>query len=458
MIADLGFGDAGKGTMTDYLTRQTEAHTIVRYNGGPQAAHNVVTSAGQHHTFAQFGSGMLLPWTRTLLTNSMLINPLNMLKEARHLATLDIPNALARTQIAQQALIITPFQKTLNRLRELARGADRHGSCGEGIGECMADSLTYGQDILHAGDLYDRMSIRRKLTFIKDSKRAELDRLRPLLPALPAVQQECAIFSDKNCIEDCIDIYHHFASCVDIIDEKVIQNICNREGTLIFEGAQGVLLDEDFAFAPYSTWSHTTFANADAFLQTYNYEGEITRFGLLRAYATRHGAGPLPSEDPILTHTLPEAHNSWNDWQHSFRAGYFDLIAARYACRVIGKLDYLAITHLDRLPLFPACKITTAYRHTGHTDDLSGYFEHSDNRITGIQVHRPANLPHQEQLTRKLMACTPEYQILPKESNRANTQAAYLACIEAQLGIPVGLISTGPDERHKTCTPALHAS
>src|SRR5581483_6075931 len=89
-IADLGFGDAGKGTITDFLTRELAADLIVRYNGGPQAAHNVVTPDGKHHTFAQFGSGMLLPWTRTFLSRFMLINPLNMLKEEKHLREMGI--------------------------------------------------------------------------------------------------------------------------------------------------------------------------------------------------------------------------------------------------------------------------------------------------------------------------------------------------------------------------------
>src|SRR5690349_2875592 len=96
-IADLGFGDAGKGTLTDFLTRRFAADLIVRYNGVPQAAHNVVAPDGKHHTFAQFSSGMLLPWARTLLSRFMLISPLNMLKEERHLRTLGITDALSRT-------------------------------------------------------------------------------------------------------------------------------------------------------------------------------------------------------------------------------------------------------------------------------------------------------------------------------------------------------------------------
>ncbi|HET8846443.1 MAG TPA: adenylosuccinate synthetase, partial [Ktedonobacteraceae bacterium] len=154
-ITDLGFGDAGKGTITDFLARRFSAHTVVRYNGGPQAAHNVVCPDGRHHTFSQFSSGMFLPGTRTLLSRFMLINPLNMLKESRHLNAYGISDALQRVQIDRRALVITPFQRAMNRLREIARADSRHGSCGEGVGECMADSLQYGREMLFTGDLAD---------------------------------------------------------------------------------------------------------------------------------------------------------------------------------------------------------------------------------------------------------------------------------------------------------------
>src|SRR5579885_2254273 len=179
LIADLGFGDAGKGTITDFLTRRLVAHTVVRYNGGPQAAHNVVTPDGRHHTFSQFGSGMFLPWTTTLLSRFMLINPLNMLKEERHLSMLGVTNAFERTLIDRRSLVITPFHKAINRLRELARADERHGSCGEGIGECMADALARGEAQIFAGDLQDRAIVASKLRSLYERKRSEVDELRP---------------------------------------------------------------------------------------------------------------------------------------------------------------------------------------------------------------------------------------------------------------------------------------
>src|SRR5512147_2617059 len=93
LVADLGYGDAGKGSIVDYLTRQRPAHTVIRYNGGAQAAHNVIDPGGAHHTFAQFGSGTLVPGVRTYLSRFMLVDPLNLMHEERHLQTLGITDA-----------------------------------------------------------------------------------------------------------------------------------------------------------------------------------------------------------------------------------------------------------------------------------------------------------------------------------------------------------------------------
>src|SRR5688572_1634241 len=148
LTVDLGFGDAGKGSIVDFLTRANEAHTVVRYNGGAQAGHRVVTAGPRprEHVFAQFGSGTLAG-AATHLSRFMLIDPPAMLEEAGHLARLGV-DALERTTIDAGAPVITPFQRAVNRLRELARGDARHGSCGMGIGETMADYREYGERLL----------------------------------------------------------------------------------------------------------------------------------------------------------------------------------------------------------------------------------------------------------------------------------------------------------------------
>ncbi|HEY1349420.1 MAG TPA: adenylosuccinate synthetase [Ktedonobacteraceae bacterium] len=444
LLADLGLGDSGKGSIIDYLSRETGAPTVIRYNGGPQAAHNVVSIDGRQHTFAQFGSGTLVAGVRTLLSRFMLINPLNMLKEERHLRALGITDALQRMQIDRRALVITPFQRAINRLRELARAELRHGSCGEGIGECMADYLTASDQSLHIGDLQDSVRLRQKLRLQRANKRMQLAELRGWLPDHPLARQEMALFTDEGSIEDCAEVYQYFARQVEMLDESGVSALLAQPGTLLFEGAQGVLLDENHGFTPYTTWSTTTFANAHTILREHNYTGEISTLGVIRTYATRHGAGPFPSEARELNDLLPERHNTWNNWQRAFRSGYFDLLTARYALDLLGQVDHLALTHLDCLQTLPVWKLCQAYLYQGQPADLAGYFEYDGQRISKIHAAASVDLERQEQLTRRLLRCSPEYLTLP-----GHDPASYLALLEEQLHVPILLTSCGPTAADK---------
>lgn len=458
LIADLGFGDAGKGTITDFLTRELDAHTIVRYNGGPQAGHTVVTPDGRSHTFAQFGSGMLLPHAQTLLSRFMLINPFNMVNEEEHLCTFGIRDAPQRTLVDRRALVITPFQKAMNRLKEVGRGADRHGSCGEGIGECMADYLKYGDDVLFAGDLQDRATVIKKLHFMRDAKNAELDELTEIYEHrtdIKLIKPGLAVLRSLDSIEDCVDLYNIFSRWVKVVDEAEIKSLFEQPGTVLFEGAQGVLLDENYGFAPYTTWSKTTFANADTLIREYNYSGEVTRLGVVRAHATRHGVGPFPTEDRALTLALPDKHNPCNDWQQAFRVGHFDAVAIRYAQDVVGELDYLAVTNVDRLRGMPEWKICNIYHYEGKEKDLSTYFEFERKELKKIKLPPSVDLSYQEELTRRLWSCKPVYQsFYPGSRTRffEEDSAAYLSLLEESLSVPIGITSYGPVATDKQCS------
>src|SRR5260370_18697973 len=138
IVVDLGFGDAGKGSVVDYFTRQFAAHTVVRFNGGAQAGHNVITSEGQHHVFSQFGSGSFVPGVRNYLSEYMMVNPLNLMKEAAHVESFGL-EPFENLVVDKNALITTPFHQAVNRLREIDRGKHAHGSCGMGIGETRLD-------------------------------------------------------------------------------------------------------------------------------------------------------------------------------------------------------------------------------------------------------------------------------------------------------------------------------
>src|SRR4051794_33587520 len=121
IVVDLGFGDAGKGSVVDFLVREHQTHTVVRFNGGAQAAHNVVLPDGRHHTFSEFGSGTFVPGVRTHLSRFMLVDPAALLAEERHLRSLGVSDAFERLSVDGRAIVVTPFQKAANRLREMSR-------------------------------------------------------------------------------------------------------------------------------------------------------------------------------------------------------------------------------------------------------------------------------------------------------------------------------------------------
>ncbi len=171
----LGFGDEGKGATVDFLTRHYEADLVVRYCGGSQAGHNVELPDGRRHTFSQFGAGTLAGGprrARTFLGPNVVIDPSALRREAHHLAELGVERPLDLVTVHPRCLLTTFWHRTLNQLREEARGAARHGSCGQGIGEARRYWLEHGQDALFAADLRHPHILRHKL---------ELQRQRTLL-------------------------------------------------------------------------------------------------------------------------------------------------------------------------------------------------------------------------------------------------------------------------------------
>ncbi len=307
LTVDLGFGDAGKGSIVDFLTRAYAAHTVVRYNGGAQAGHRVVTAglAPQEHIFAQFGSGTLAG-AATHLSRFMLLDPLAMVEEEKHLRMLGVIDAFQRTTIDAQAVVITPFQRAINRLKELARGDQRHGSCGMGIGETVADQLEHGERVVLAGDLAKPDVLRSKLSFLRSINLAKV----PItLPDNEQVAQEMDVFADAGWVDWLVARYGDLARQMQIVPGDFLNSLLRKPGSVVFEGAQGVLLDEWLGFHPYTTWSTTTLQNADRLLREAGYRGRVARIGLTRGYATRHGPGPFVSEDAALTGALPDPSN-----------------------------------------------------------------------------------------------------------------------------------------------------
>jgi len=412
LVVDLGYGDAGKGTVVDWLCATRPVHAVVRFNGGAQAAHNVVLRDGRHHTFAQFGAGTLRPGVRTHLSRYVVVDPLALAAEAGHLAALGVPDALDRLTVDGEALLATPYHRAANRVREIARGTGRHGSCGMGVGEAVAYSLAEPADAPRVADCRTPAVLLRKLTDLRERLAADLGPM------------------DAPPVDDCVTACTAFADRVSIVSRSHLTKLL-RAGTCVFEGAQGVLLDEWHGFHPYTTWSTTTFTNAERLLAEAGMAGEAMRLGVLRTVTTRHGPGPLVTEDPALP--LADPHNPTNPWQGAFRFGHFDAVAHRYALEVAGGVDGLALTHLDLANLKP---------RAGSPMKICRRYDWTDRLPVGL----PGDLDRQARLAERLLDTRPEYDDPPRD---------WVATVQDELDVPVVLTSSGPTAEDKTALAAL---
>lgn len=421
IVVDLGFGDAGKGSIVDFLTRrQAGPVCVVRFNGGPQAAHTVVTDDGRQHTFAHFGSGLFVPGTTTHLGPAMLINPFNMSYEEEKLRDVGIVDAVARTTIDHRCLVVTPLHLALNRIRETQRGSKegRHGSCGQGVGETVMDSLERPDLAIRALDLGTNEAT-RKIREIRDYKVAQAK-------VLGVDVKNLFEFTDEG-LYTIVQFYRQFDKRYRIIEPDPV---FMGDRALILEGAQGVLLDEVHGFAPYNTWSDTTYRHGDAFLNEIRFNGDVERLGVVRAYSTRHGAGPFPSESCAVTAVLQDRNNPPNDWQGRMRFGWFDAVLIRYAVRVCQWVDSLAITCLDQ--------VENAQFHPEGPMICDAY--RAPNRVDRWDDLLPCAGGPGPETTALLKRCLPMVRWCRRRPEDEIAQA---------VGVPLSLVSRGPTAADK---------
>lgn len=399
IVADLGYGDAGKGSVVDWLcSSRAEPATVVRFNGGAQAGHNVVLADGRHHCFSQFGSGTL-QGARTHLSRYMMVEPLALAAEAAHLIELGVADPLSLLTVDRHALLTTPYHQAANQARELARGDGRHGSCGKGIGETAQYAIRGGAPRVSDCSMENSRRLTAKLDLLIRTLENELGPLANV----PSVADTCAA-------------YQAFAECVRITGWNFLPRLINaNEHSVVFEGAQGVLLDELHGFHPYTTWSKTTFSNAIQLLREAG-SPPVTRLGVTRTYMTRHGVGPFVTEDRTLE--IPEPHNPPNLWQGKIRLGHLDAVALRYAIRACGGVDQIALTHADTAAN-QGLMICTAY-------DMDDAFVTSLGP-TGSYRDR----------TECVMRAVPGGWVMPYEGK-------WGTMLSEILGKPVGVVSYGP--------------
>jgi len=438
IVLDLGFGDSGKGLLTDFLVRHTGATIVVRYNGGAQAGHNVVTAEGVHHTFAQFGAGSFVPGVRTFHSRHVVVHPTALLVEARALCERGVPDVLGRIRISERARIITPFHQAGGRIRELARGGSRHGTCGVGVGETVKDALEYPEDAVHAGDLRNVATLSRQVRRTRERKRDELRVLATQSSGNPCMERELAIFERDAIVDDWIEAASSLAKRGLVVPDSTLLDWVAQEDTVVFEGAQGVLLDEWWGFHPFTSWSSCTAANAIELLDEWAPGTRVERIGVLRTYMTRHGPGPLPTETDVFREAVFD-HNRQNEWQGPVRYGWFDAVLARYALALVGGVDTLAVTHLDavaRMPTWNACR---SYRLDPRPGDAELIAESTaDGLVTRLLTPAQRSLALQARLADMLARAGAVFEECEP------TEGAILGMVEPLLERSVDIVSRGP--------------
>lgn len=411
IVIGMLYGDEGKGTVVDYLCSQTRHPTVVvRFNGGAQAAHNVVMPDGRHHTFAQFGSGTFHGAT-TFLSRFMFVDPIALIHEANALVDKINMSPLSGLYIDALAPVVTPVHVLVNRHRERLRGHSAHGSCGKGIGELAYDLIHHPNEVIRMHDLHDAKLTREKLELIQRRKYAEFH-----TPPLPVE------------LDNVADAYQQIVANLRLLNHRAEIHSLLHNNRIVFEGAQGVCLDEWYGFHPHTTWSTTTQGNALQILHENGVMVDLETIGVMRSYVTRHGAGPFATHCDLLRDVSPGEHNKRGEFQGDFRSGRFDIPLARYASQCmleVSALDGIAMTHMD---LWPSLGRIVCRGYEG--------VEPTPNRIRH-------NLDRQERLGRIVGTARPIW----RTYGNANE---FISAVEGNCLASMVLTSHGPTHAHKT--------
>lgn len=327
VVIGANFGDEGKGLMTNYFCLQNKEQNIlnVRFNGTCQAGHTVVDGE-KRHIFSHFGSGSFNYNVTTYLSSYFYVNPIIFNSEYQKLTELGVR---PKVKIAQNASVILIFDVLYNRYIENYRSKNRHGSCGLGLWESWLREQ-YREDnfenyLLTVNDLQKgRIKLFNRIKEIRDnyfSKKFEKDNL----PFNENLQIEDIYWKDDKIIELYIEECKKMLSLVDIVDEK---DILNEYEYIVFEGAQGLLLDwGNREYMPNLTASRTGLTNVISLVDLIEDEVDFEVCYVTRSYFTRHGVGKFLSEvknKEILGVTEVDKTNFKNLWQGSLRYGYFD--------------------------------------------------------------------------------------------------------------------------------------
>lgn len=411
VIVGAQWGDEGKGKVTDYLA--SKADVVVRYQGGSNAGHTVV-KGGQEFRLHLVPSGILYPDKVCVIGNGLVVDPAVLFEELDDLQSRELPTA--RLYVSDRVHILLPYHLRLDEAEEESRGDGKIGTTGRGIGPAYADKVT--RSGLRAGDLVE--------PGWEDQVAGLVERKNRVLEKLYGMEG----FPTQEIVEQLRPYVERLRPL--ITDTSLLLNRALEQGkNVLFEGAQGTLLDLDHGTYPFVTSSSPTAGGACTGTGVGPTAIDAV-YGVCKAYLTRVGEGPFPTE--LQGETGRQIRDRGKEYGTTTgrprRCGWLDLVMLRYTARVNG-LTGLLITRLDVLDEQPQLKLCTGYRYRG---ELLREF--------------PGSL-------RVLRECDPVYEEM--DGWQQDTSAArrledlppaarrYLDRISEVLGVPVAMISVGPD-------------
>ncbi len=407
------WGDEGKGKVVDLLTDRASA--VVRFQGGHNAGHTLVID-GEQTILHLIPSGILRDGVKCLIGNGVVLSPAALLEEIDGLEARGVP-VCERLAISASCALILPYHVALDRAREIARGSQAIGTTGRGIGPAYEDKVS--RRGLRLGDALDAAGLAEKLRLVMEYHNFALEHYFKTDP-LDYQQVLDELLSQMERLRPMV---------ADVVGD--IHGLRRAGADILFEGAQGALLDIDHGTYPFVTSSNTT-AGGAATGSGIGPRHLDYLLGIVKAYTTRVGAGPFPTElfDAAGDHLSAKGHEFGATTGRKRRCGWLDMVTLRRSFD-INSISGICITKLDVLDGLEILRICTAYELDGR-------------ELTAPPLSAD-DLAH----------CSPKFLEMPgwAESTVGATSVAqlpenarrYLAKIEELSGLPIDIISTGPD-------------
>ena len=407
------WGDEGKGKIVDWLSER--ADVVVRFQGGHNAGHTLVID-GVTYKLSLLPSGIVRPGKLSLLGNGVVIDPWALLEEIDTVSAQGVAVDPDRLRIAENAALILPLHRELDNLREAASGSGRIGTTGRGIGPAYEDKV--GRRAVRAGDLAHPDVLRSRIGRVLQHHNA----LRAGMAAAPV---------DGDALFDSLmEIAPRIAPFLERVWERL--NRLRREGRrILYEGAQGAMLDVDHGTYPFVTSSNTVAGQAA--IGSGQGPGAIGYvLGITKAYTTRVGAGPFPTEQDNETGARlgERGHEFGTVTGRPRRCGWFDAVMVRQAIKV-GGIDGIALTKLDVLDGFERLRICTGYRLNG---DLIQHFPSSESEQAAV-----------EPVWEEIDGWSDSTRGARSWAELPATTVKYVRRIEELIETPVALLSTSPE-------------